>query len=360
MQLNPSLVTTLYQPTVDRVDNILSANSEWIRRYHDYIDDLNIRISPLINAANLRFGTAKNLDIYLPLSMAEAATKSSARFDIRFGGQSVATLIVRKVEVKILFKTGHNSAYFDGYGTFPCNNKKSIGKSAQTTLGSLLTKDEFYWNSHEAVAFRKFFAQYQVGNLRSLEHNFESQLLKQFSMTTSVGKLLCNIQPVKLLGKRFQMPTPIHANEARKGIVNYANASGGGIDILARCGSGRRTSLTVFELKDECNANEKPEVAIAQAIAYATFVRQLLRSSNTNAEKWWSFFGFSRPLTSSDLGIKAVIAMPVGKYNDTSFAKIKLQLPKTAPYNDDHIELHYMYFNVSNSNKITGISSTSL
>lgn len=340
------------------VEKLLNLNTEWIKRYNDYINDLDSRIKPLVNAATLRFGSAKNLEIYLPLSLAKKATKSSASFDIRVGGQSVATLIVKNSEVCISFNTKNNVNYFKDYSNYPFHKRVSA-KTKHGMLGCI-QDGILSWHSPEAVAFRKYFAQCQVGKLRSLEHNYESQLLRQFSMKTSKGKILKNIQPVKLLGKRFQMPTPIQANQSGKKVINYANANGGGIDILARYGSGRRTSLTVFELKDECVKKERPEEAISQAIAYATFIRQLLRSSNANTDKWWRFFGFGRPLTNSGLGIKAVIAMPVGKYNDTSFAGIKLPLQTIGPYSNDYIELHYMYFNVDSSNVITGISSTSL
>ena len=359
MQNNQINNNSLYQATVNKVDNLLRTNTEWIRRYNDYINDLECRIKPLVNAATLRFGTAKNLDIYLPLSLAKKATKSSASFDIRVGGQSVATLIVKNSDVCICFNTKNNINYFKDYSIFPCHKRVSA-KTKHATLSCIQDGDILSWHSPEAVAFRKYFAQCQVGKLRSLEHNYESQLLKQFSMKTSKGKILKNIQPVKLLGKRFQMPTPIQASQSGKKVINFANANGGGIDILARYGFGRKTSLTVFELKDECNKNEVPEKAIAQAIAYATFIRLLLRSSDTNADKWWSFFGFKRPIPKNGLQIKAVIAMPVGKYNDTSFAGIKLPLQTIGPYNNDHIELHYLYFNVDSSNVITGISSTSL
>lgn len=351
--------STFYPNIINMVEKLLNFNTEWMKRYNDYINDLDSRIKPLIDAATLRFGIAKNLEIYLPLSLAKKATKSSASFDIRVGGQSVATLIVKNNDVKICFNTKNNVNYFIDYSNFPCHKIVSA-KTKHATLGCIQDGDPLSWHSPEAVAFRKYFTQCQVGKLRSLEHNYESQLLRQFSMKKSKGKILKNIQPVKLLGKRFQMPTPIQASQSGKKVINYANANGGGIDILARYGSGRRTSLTVFELKDECVKEERPEEAISQAIAYATFIRQLLRSSNANTDKWWRFFGFGRPLTNSGLGIKAVIAMPVGKYNDTSFAGIKLPLQTIGPYNNDYIELHYLFFNVDSSNVITGISSTSM
>ena len=214
------------------------------------------------------------------------------------------------------------------------------------------------WIGCSAKQFREFFAGtpgVKPGAKHNVEHHIESQWLTQLSMKTSKGKYLPNIQPVKLLGQRFQMPTPLRACEAKTAKITYA-IKGGGIDILARHGKGKGVNLAVVELKDECLRSEPPEKAIRQAIAYATFLRFLLRKEEAGAIGWWRLFGFNGPVPKK-LGIKAVIAMPTGPHSDTSFAKQRIAFENS----EDFIELHFIYFNVAaGTQKITAIAKTSL
>ncbi len=103
-----------------------------------------------------------------------------------------------------------------------------------------------------------------------------------------------NIQPVLMAKKaRFQMPTPLKASE--KGKISYAGV-GGGIDILARVGkgSGNGTKLCIIEVKDEHSHKEPPKTAIKQALVYATFIRELLRSEQgILVEDFWARGGGS-------------------------------------------------------------------
>ena len=332
--------TELYQETIRKVTENMHTNNEWASRYAGYISAIN-NIGAEIKQADSKFGFAKNLDIYLPVSKAKQANSRTVYFDVRYKGQSVAELRVNnKQEVTICFKTDTNMRDYLGY---------------PSDLQDISNKELVDWHGQKARAFRKFFAgSPERKNGNNLEHNFESQLLNQFSLKSSSGKIMCNIQPVILLGKWFQMPTPFNACRAKDNAVKFSFQYGGGIDILARQGHGKGTYLTVIELKDECKASEPPERAIAQAIAYATFLRFLLRTPDADPNGWWKFFGFGGTIPEK-LKIKAVIAMPVGKYNDTLFANEALGFPDS----NDCLEMHYIFFNV-NKNKIEGIAQTSL
>lgn len=334
-----SQFTQDYKDIILDVGYRLNNNDEWVSRYKGYTSAINGN-SFYIKQASHAFGFSPNLDIYLSTSKAKQANSRTVFFDARYKGQNVAELRIRDTDVFIRCHTDHNKKYYSEY---------------PLELVGIPKSDEIDWKSPEAINFRKYFASSpsrMSGN--NLEHSYESQLLRQFSMTTSKGKYLSYIQPITLLGNKFQMPTPIKASGAKDGKLDYSKDKGGGIDILARQGRGEGISLTVIELKDECNAIERPEKAIKQAIAYATFLQKLLRTPEADSKGWWSFFGFNG-IIPAFLKIQTVIAMPRGNYNDKSFAMEKLVIPNS----NDYLELHYLYFDVDNNN-ITGIEDTSL
>lgn len=339
-----SSYTQMYLDTMYRVIEMLEKNqSEWIPRYQKYAQTI-CDVSDLIKQANLSFSLSPNLDIYLPVSKALKAKASAVTFDIRHKGQSVAELHIRTAGVYVRFRTDQNRRCYIDYPTL---------------IHSIPENVDYEWHVKEAAAFRKYFAGSATRKNSNMEHHFEAQLLRQFSK--SGDKILRGIQPVKLCGMRFQMPTPLMASKAKDDDLKYSKESGGGIDILARQGLGNGVCLTVIELKDECISCEPPEKAIAQAIAYATFIRQLLRSPDALADEWWKLFGFSRPLPDK-LKLKVVIAMPTGLHNDCSFAQETITFPvyNNNQNENDFIELHCLYFDVDDAKTITGISSTSL
>lgn len=331
----------MYKITAKEVSELLTNNSEWEGRYKSYVGRLN-QADKVSKLAASQFGRCKNLAVYLSISRATKISTSKVCFDLRYRGQSVADLIVnlqKKLISLRLAKT--NAASFLGYPETLKNNTSEIP-----------------WRSDLASRFRTFFAgssSFNAGIKRNAEHDMESQWLTQLSLRTSANKMLMGIQPVKLLGQRFQMPTPLTACKAKDGAVKYSAYSGGGIDVLARHGKGKGVRLTVIELKDENKSSEPPEKAIRQAIAYAAFVRLLLRSKKTDASAWWKLFGFKGEIPAK-LIIQAVIAMPSGKHNDTSFAMQRIAFDDP----NDSLELHYIYFDVGKEEKVTGVKETSL
>ena len=130
-----------------------------------------------------------------------------------------------------------------------------------------------------------------------------------FSKKRGIDKILCNIQPVKLAGiARFQMPTPLSAAKIKE--VKFIGPAGGGIDIISRIGAGSATKLCIMELKDENKPDEPPAKVILQGLAYAVFIKELLRSES--GAEWWKIFGFSGKLP-EQLELYVICVMPSKK-----------------------------------------------
>jgi len=309
-----------YKETMETILKHLKDNTEWIERYNGYInriENYKKRQKDLRKYVQI----PKVLKAYLNISM----ITSGMSFDLRFHGNSVAELNIKGEKAKLVIKQNaveyaeHNFNVFTG---------------------------EVDWLDDKAREFRKYFRDNDF-KFHHKEHYYESEIITNFSKKTKEEKSLFNIQPVKLCGYPFQMPTPFKGSKAKEDEIGYAGKSGGGIDILARTGSGKNTKLTVIELKDTQTCYEKntesPNRAIKQAICYATFLYELLRNKGIKDNQyWWEFFGFKSNIPSI-LCLRAVVMIPYYEGIESSFANEKLYL------NDkDYIELHYIYYNADN------------
>lgn len=247
---------------VESIEEKLESNLYWQSRFDGYLDNIRRFNAEKIDNEN-KFRLNENLSCYSSIS------QEKDRFDLRYLGQSVATIYVVDEEVKFELRKNFNS-YFQG-------------------LENLKGCDA--WNSEKGKQFRKYFKDMNENDVRvkSPEHRAESALLKEFSKRTRKDKLLPNIQPVKLHNCFFQMPTPLGASG--DDVNMSSNGKGGGIDIMARIKlvSGE-SRLTIFELKDETKKQETPDKVIRQAIAYSIFVAHLLEYN----EEWWYQLGFSK------------------------------------------------------------------
>jgi hypothetical protein len=199
------------------------------------------------------------------------------------------------------------------------------------------------WTGPEATAFRKFFKDRKAlriktdSNKSNEEHRLESLWLTELSKKEN--KVLPYVKPVLIKNVRFSMPTPISASNHKK--IKYSGISGGSIDLFARTGTGgRNTKLCIMELKDENTRKEPPKDAIKQAVAYATFIRRLLRS--TSGHKWWRLFGFNSEIPER-LILFAACVMPSSACNDNSFKDMEFDIGA------DLIRLQYVYFEESNN-----------
>ena len=308
-----------YLNVIDHVQILLSQNTEWKTKYSKYKNDI------FASKNSLMLRQQQNLYYYTNFSDSIKTTDKKLYAQIRYRGQLVGKIcqtenISGKFEHILIIdkKDGeHNCKTFPGY-----QNVEELNGFA----GKSSTLKCDWHNSKEAQAFRKFFKGSLKKGLKSNsqesrgEHTLESAFLTEIEKRDSITKSLCYIQPVKLKNLRFQFPTGLSASKLHKDInkkndikhLSYSE-NGGGIDILARRKKGNQSYLTVIELKDEYKEQEKPEIAIMQAIAYATFIRELIRcdAANSNANSsWYALFGLNTKDLDKDLVIKCVVALP--------------------------------------------------
>lgn len=319
--------------TIAEVQKLLRENEEhWVKRFSKYATGIQNNEEEIRNKKRKKFNEWTPLYLYMNVSQA----KGPMEFGLRYLGQQVAKLKVK--DGKTIIST--EKFDFTNGRDFGCDVKLDGDK----------------WASKNAATFRKHFSAKSPRSLKSNkkneEHRVEAALLTEFSKKSSHDKKLCNIQPVRIAKiARFQMPTPIAASDPKK--LSYScKASLGGIDILSRVGSRGRSNLCIMEVKDEYNSKEPPSMAIKQALAYATFIRELLRSEQ--GEKWWNIFGFKKPRKQIKLFVACVMPVPASGGPDISFGNTKIS------FDDDSTDcaiLHYMYFNESH-NKITNISTS--
>jgi hypothetical protein len=204
-------------------------------------------------------------------------------YDLRFLGQSVATIKIKGDNVKI-------------------TNKDQKAKKNDLAISTKTKWDEVPWQSNEAREFRALFKSLLNCEVRFKEHRVESILLKEFSRSRKRDKSIYNIQPVCIAaGAFFQMPTPIAASQEEP---TYSPSSGH-IDILSRVRhKDNKVRLCVMELKYKY---EQPTEVMKQAVAYATFIAQLLRSNS--GQCWYELFGFTGSIP-KDLLIDVAVVMP--------------------------------------------------
>ncbi|MCL2425986.1 MAG: hypothetical protein FWD05_06585 [Oscillospiraceae bacterium] len=324
-----------HQSVVNQVQSLLLSDEnkpEWVNRYSGYADAIIANLDS-IKGNRRRLREWAPLKFYLNITNAKKA-KRTVRFDVRYLGQTVAELISNTDGVTLSTKATKDYESTN-LRDFDCDIKLRNAP----------------WVGKEAAAFRAFFKNRNPmrnnteTNKSNEEHRVESLLLSEFSK--SEEKTLPNIKPVMIEGLRFPMPTPIGASKFGK--TKYAKQGSGGIDILARVGTGgRATYLCVIELKDENKPSEPASHAIEQALKYAIFIRELLRS-NAGAD-WWKLFGLGGSIPAK-LTIHAVCAMPHIENVDTSFAGEIVQV------GDDEIQLDYIYF-TEQGNEIIDIKTS--
>jgi len=289
----------------------------WEKDWAKYASGI-LRNTASLNTKSSKFHEWVPLHTYLTTTNAYG-NPNTINFDLRYHGQNVATLICNDSGTRISTKDYNQT---------------------NMHFGCEIKLDGVPWNSPAARDFRAFFRESPVRDphapTANEEHRIESLLLTEFAKN-GLFKIYRGIQPVQIAGARFPMPTPIAA--ARHGVVRFVGPGGGGIDILARIGAGGRRHLCIIELKDEYIPREPPSHAIEQAVKYAVFIRELLRSKA--GENWWNLFRFKSPVH-TPLVLFAACAMPMPNSPntaDTSFAGDEYCIG-----GDDKIQLHYIYF----------------
>lgn len=302
-----------YIKTVEAVNNLLVQNSEWIVRYIRYADEIiNNQSKHIESRGKFRAQTP----FYLYTCISNLLNKNVLKYDLRFLGQSVASIKIKNGNVVIHTKKNQRTANLRYFGVdIPLNNEK--------------------WNSYKAKKFRCAFNRCTSIQGRSNEHKIEALLLNEFRKKDGRAKPLRNIQPVVLANSFYQMPTPVKASLKD---ITYSAEKGGGIDILAHVKhKNNSVRLCVMELKDEYNNSEPPQKVMTQAVAYATFIAHLLRSESGN--KWYKLFGFSKDIPEK-LTIDVSIVMPsVQTEQNEDFSKEIIEVMENT-----YIELYSLYF----------------
>lgn len=294
-------------------------NIEWIDRFEEYAIDIEANLDKLKDASK-KFHNWKPFNIYLNLSQTKDRSNIFV-FSLRYIGQEVADLKVNVNDSTVLINTSkydvHNKDYFN------C---------------PIELKDADWSKDSSAKKFRKYFLELDVKTIKthSKEHEYESMLLSEFNKSPKTQ--FKGIKPVSVIKARFPMKTPLLASDKTGVSLESRPGRGGGIDLFARTKTDGQVRLNVMELKDEYTNIEPPEKVIKQAIKYAVFIQQLLRSKS--GEKWWKLFGFSKALPKKFI-INATCVMPsnLNGENDKTFSKKRVAID-----GNDEIELHYIYF----------------
>ena len=331
-----------YDKVVKAVLEALTENPEWKRRYHNYC--LDERTISTIKKMRKAFRLRAPIYSYLTISKAMNADATKATFDLRYQGQSIADLVVSAKPGEKA--QGYEVALQISEGKAKTNLRDFEFSMAENASGNPI------WSLKDAAKFRAHFNaepfRTDAGNKKNQEHRVESEILTDMlKRSNAAGKILCNMQPVLLCGERFQMPTPLSASGVKSGRLEYGGPQGGGIDILARAGTGgANTNLCIIEVKDQNESKEPPQAAMKQAIAYAAFIWRLLREDEQLARKWWKLFGFGRDIP-AQLTLFAVVAMPA-KDGDEKYPGAEIQLDQ-----DDKIVLHYIDIDATNGKPIS-------
>ncbi|MFH0847143.1 MAG: hypothetical protein V1894_03690 [Chloroflexota bacterium] len=320
-----------FMAIIENTQKLLRENTEWQTRWAGFATDICSN-KKLIESIRSSFREWSPLYVYVTTTSAKNAPKSIG-FDLRYMGQAVAKLTGNK---------DGNHKLSTKY-----TKSKSYDKSNLDNFGCNLRLSNVDWRGDEATEFRNYFNKRKgrrEGNRSNDEHRLESLILTEFFKTESKDKALLNVQPVTpIKNVRFPMPTNIKASNHKKVEIGY-----GHIDILTRVGRGRATHLCIMELKDVNKSTEPPKDTVKQAVAYTTFIRELLRSDS--GKLWWKLFGFSGEIP-NQLVLYAACVMPPNNNNDYSFGGLAL------PVDRDTIVLHYLYFKEEN-NKLKFLSTS--
>lgn len=140
--------------TIKETQDLLLKNSEWINRYKDYADMLLANID-MIKLNRSRFNQFPPLYFYISTTNAKNVN-STLLLDVRYRGQSVATLKTKNNKITISTKQQYDNNKRD----FDCN----------------IELKDIAWREKEVSEFRTFFkirpnSRNNIGNKKNEEHN---------------------------------------------------------------------------------------------------------------------------------------------------------------------------------------------
>ena len=303
-----------YQVWAEAVQKELQSNTDWVEVYKNYAEDM-LENKSKIEECKKRFNVPKPLECYVTLGN---IAKGKTIYDLRYLGQSVGEIHIEndKPILVVSEKKAEASEKYFGY-----------------EIGGI--SGELWATGAKAKAFRNFYKKVVDKEKfpRQKEHMVEAKMFQELSKSTGIDKQLKYIQPIKFAGCFTHMKTAVAASKSKDGHLSVTNA-GGEIDIFCRRKINPRESrLTVIEVKDKVERNESFEEAMFQAISYAVFVRELLKSSA--GSMWMQIWGMNSKKTDG-ITINAVVAIPISNEVVPDFHGQKILLE------NDIIELHYM------------------
>ena len=309
-----SKVLADYKNWALKVQDELRRDKKWISQYSSYANNMIRNESDFIKARK-SYREFSPLHSYLTIGKVD---KDQKKFDLRYLGQSVGTIVVKDgiAKLNVSKEQADSSKKYFGY-----------------ELGSIGGVD---WSRDEkATKFRRFFRTEIKGLPRQKEHMYESALFSEIGKKNSINKTLKNIQTVDFANSRIHMKTAVRGSDSGNGAMKLSG-TGGEIDLFCRRSikAGRGESrLVVIEIKDTNEKSESFDKAMKQAITYAVFIRELIYSKGGG--DWMRLWGMQNQ-KKQGFTIDCVVAMPQG---DTvpSYAGDKIELD-----NGDSLELHYI------------------
>lgn len=332
----------LYNEVVKQTLNLLHLHKdEWETRYNGYLTKIKKNENKQV-----KFETPvkKPLFVYTTVSN---ETKTNPKWYLRFMGQNVGILLKKDNEILLCLRQKD----YD-------NNRDAFKDDTFD-----IEPGDYRWDDcPEAIKFRDFFKNYGgKKHKKNHEHTVESAFLSDLEKKKGKNKKLKGIQPVEIRKKRFQMPTPLKASNLYKvtskellsldDYFKYAAQYGGGIDILARRRNKKQSVtqsfITVIELKDKQDKKEPPEKVMYQAIAYATFIHELIRSNAADGIGWYNLFLDNKKRKIPDeLVIKCVVAMPGLNVVALDKELGKNNLNVLMPFNNSKDKLELLFINL--------------
>jgi hypothetical protein len=336
-----------YQEVVNKVNSLLDENIEWIDRYKSYAEKLlehkNLYTPYILNELKKLI-----IDVGYPLTFHSTITSilKNEIFLMYRGLKVLKVKVSTQSKLEIYIVSGDNDVQY----SFDDDNYNTIIRFAKSIIQN---KNSYKTNPEFAVE-------------SSLKNKIRKHKDKEIDFK--------NFAPIAILESKqtvfqFQMPIPISASKiySHESIVTYSKNSRPGIDLMARSKRYNKksdeTTLCIIEIKDSYQMNERPELAIKQAIAYATFIGRLLRTPNARNDIWYSLFrgnienylskGYIEKL-SKPIDIRTFIAMPLGNYEtDLSFKNISLTFNKDN--SNDRIILDYMVLKLDSNQDVLAI-----
>ena len=351
-ELTKKEIWTQFEIAVEKTNKSLSENQEnWLTRFNGY------RLSPSfikkdkekslwINAYNKTDGI-RDIEKKTPLSL-YISTQGSA--SLRFDGRKIITDI----------KIGKNGNFIGKWA--PLANERS--NELKVILPDIHEENGDPDNCIDSKIIdivNRCFNEETKEKDGKKENYYESRILRELQGNNGFYRWMYPVKRIIVREEKkknevglYQVATAIKASDLS---FKYSGPKGGGIDVLARRGKGKREQvLSLFELKKEY---KRPEVVMQQLIAYGVFLCNLIDSDPVG---WGKEFGYTGKNGYSIRELNLVVMMPTpykGKPR-TDFLEHPFIEITTYIGNKYCLNLHYAFFSPEDVRKVNYTSLPSL